>query len=151
MTLAEPLCPSLEAVTETVPALTPRTRPDAETVATAVLPELHVIARPVRTLLFASRVTADSCTVAPTWTLGLDGETETDATGTGAAALTVKIAAPDLPSLVALMFAVPAPTAVTSPVAATVATPALSLCHVIVRPVSALPPESLRVAVACAV
>jgi hypothetical protein len=51
-----------------------------------VLAELHVMTRPVRTLLLASRVTAESCWVAPTWRLALEGETVTDATGAGGGA-----------------------------------------------------------------
>ena len=46
-----------------VPAATAVTVPDALTVATAVLLELQVIARPVSTLFDASRVTADAVVV----------------------------------------------------------------------------------------
>jgi hypothetical protein len=41
-----------------VPEPAADTKPDEETVATALLLELQVIARPVRTLLLASRVVA---------------------------------------------------------------------------------------------
>jgi len=47
VTVAEPLCPSLVAVTVAVPALAPVTRPDALTVATAVLSLAQVTTRPV--------------------------------------------------------------------------------------------------------
>jgi hypothetical protein len=52
-------------VIETLPAATAVTSPEAETVAIPVLPEFQLITRPVSTLLLASFVTADSCTVAP--------------------------------------------------------------------------------------
>lgn len=63
--LEEPVLPSLVAVIVAEPAATAVTSPDADTVPIAVLLELHVTTRPVRTLLLASRVTAESCTVAP--------------------------------------------------------------------------------------
>jgi hypothetical protein len=43
-----------------LPAATAVTKPEAETVLTPVLLEPQVITRPVSTLLFASRVTAES-------------------------------------------------------------------------------------------
>lgn len=135
-------CPSLETVTATVPAATAVTRPALETVAILVLAELHAITRPVRTLLFASRVTADNWTVPPTWRVEVVGETEIDATGIGAGALTLNGALANLPSLVALIIAVPEPTALTSPVAATVATAVFELSQVTVLPDSTAPLES---------
>jgi len=80
--------------------------------------------------------------------LALAGLTVTDATGTFDA---VRVAVPLLPSQAAVMIAVPAATAVTSPVPFTVATPALLLVHVTVRPVRTFPLASLGVAVSCAV
>jgi len=70
--------------------------------------------------------------------------TLTDATGTGA---TVTVDDPLCPSLVAVIVAVPAPTAVTKPVALTVATATLSLAHVTARSVSGFPTASRGVAV----
>src|SRR5712671_5072101 len=61
-----PVLPSLVAVTCTLPTTSAVTRPDAETPAILVLPELQVMTRPVSTLLLASRVTAESCTDEPT-------------------------------------------------------------------------------------
>jgi hypothetical protein len=55
-----PVFPSLVAVIVTGPALTPVTSPLASTVA-AALSDDHVIVRPVRTLLAASRKVAVSC------------------------------------------------------------------------------------------
>jgi hypothetical protein len=57
-TTAWPLTPSLVARIFALPPATAVTTPDAFTVATAVLVELQVMARPVRTLFAASRVTA---------------------------------------------------------------------------------------------
>jgi hypothetical protein len=75
-----PLAVPLLAVMVAGPAVSPLTRPEAETVATLALLEDQVTVRPVRTLLLASRVVADSCTFAPACTVGDAGETETDAT-----------------------------------------------------------------------
>ena len=58
--VAVPVFVSLVAVIVAVPAATAVTRPDAETVLIAVLLEPQVTTRPVRTLLFASRVVAES-------------------------------------------------------------------------------------------
>jgi hypothetical protein len=129
-------------VTDTLPATTALTSPEVETVAIPVFPELQLIARPVRTLLLASRVTADSCTVPPTWRLAVAGETETVATGTGAGALTVRDAEAVFPSLAALIAAVPGATAEISPLPDTVATLGLPLCQVTARPVRVVPLES---------
>ena len=77
--------------------------------------------------------------------------TTTVATVVGPAAVTVSDAAPDFPSLVAVILAVPGLTAVTSPVPFTVATGALLDVHVTTRPVSTVPLASVVVAVACVV
>ena len=61
------------------------------------------------------------------------------------------LAVPLFPSLVAVIVADPAAFAVTNPLALTVATVVLLLAHVIVRPVSTLPAESLVVTDSCAV
>jgi hypothetical protein len=143
--------PSLETVTATVPAATAVTRPVLETVAIVELAELHAITRPVSTLLFASRVTADNWTVPPIWRVLVVGDTDIDATGIGAGALTLNGDPAALPSLVALIVAVPEPTALTSPFAATVATAVFELSHVTVLPDSCVPVESRSVAVATAV
>src|SRR5690348_16834887 len=54
-------------------------------------------------------------------------------------AVTVIVAVPLCPSLVAVMVAVPAPIAVTTPDVVTVATAPLLVDHVMARPVSVLP------------
>jgi hypothetical protein len=113
--------------------------------------ELQVIKRPVRTLLLASRVTAENWTVPPTWTLALGGDTVTDATGTGAAAVTVIAAVPVLVSLVAVIVALPAATAVTRPDAETVLTPVLLELQVTTRPRSTTLFASSVTAESCAV
>jgi hypothetical protein len=61
--------------------------------------------------------------------------------------VTVMLAVPFTPSLVAVMVAVPAATPVTTPLAFTVATLVLLLAHVMVRPVSTLLLASRVVAV----
>jgi hypothetical protein len=79
--------------------------------------------------------------------IGVAGaETVTVTTGAG---VTVRGALPVFPSQVAMMFAVPALTAITRPaVEETVATAVLSELQTIVRPVSGRPCESSKVAVA---
>src|SRR3989442_4851618 len=69
----------------------------------------------------------------------------------GGAGFPVPAAVPSLPSLVAVIVAAPAATPVTSPPPFTVATPALSLAHVTVRPASGVPFASSGVAVSCTV
>src|SRR5437879_13574534 len=69
----------------------------------------------------------------------------------GGAGVTVTAAVPLLPSLVAVIVAEPAATAVTSPLPFTVAAAVLSLDHVTVRPESAAPFAASGVAVSCTV
>jgi hypothetical protein len=77
-------------------------------------------------------------TVDPATTEADGGATLTVVT-TGGAALTVIEAEPDLPELVAVMFAVPAATPLTTPAEFTVAAEALSVDHVTVWPDIAFP------------
>src|SRR5438132_1395895 len=65
--------------------------------------------------------------------------------------VTVTLALPLLPSLVAVIAADPAATPLTSPLPLTVATTVLPLAHVTTRPESALPLASCGVAVSCRV
>jgi hypothetical protein len=148
---AVPLTPPLVAVIVDEPATRPVTSPEAETPATVVLLDAQVIARPVRTLPFASRVTAANCTVLPVWMVAVAGDTETEATGTGEGAVTVSDAEPLFPSLDAIMLAEPAPAAVTMPLELTAAMVAFELDHETARPVRTFPFASRRVAVALAV
>jgi hypothetical protein len=106
----------------------------------------QVTVRPVRTSPSASRVTAVACVVRPTRSDGGVIETPTLATGTFE---TVTVALPERPSTVAVMMAVPGPTAVTTPDAETVATELTDEVQVTVRPVRTLPCASRGVAVAC--
>ncbi len=149
---AVPVCPSLVAVMVTgPPAVTPVTSPVDETVAMAALLVVHVTVRPVSTFPAASVVVAVNCTVAPTFTVAVPGLTDTDVTG-AAVAVTVIAAVPLCPSLVAVIVTgPPAVTPVTSPVDETVATAALLVVHVTVRPVSTFPAASCVVAVSCTV
>ena len=71
--------------------------------------------------------------------------------GGGCCAVTLTVAVPLFAPLVAAIVAVPAPTPVTSPAALTLATPALLVAHVIVRPVRVRPNESFGVPVSCTV
>jgi len=130
-----------------VPTAIAVTAPVDDTAATAVLLELQETARPVSVPPFASSIVAVACEVPiAVIVVGLS-ETVTEATGTG---VTVIKAVPPFPSLVAVMTAVPTPTAVTRPVALTVAAAEL-LDHVTMRPPSGVPPASLVVATNCCV
>jgi hypothetical protein len=148
-----PLCPSLVAVIVVLPAATAVTKPLASTVAAAVLLETHVTTLPVSTLSFASFVTAVNCWVGviPRTRLAVAGLTVTVATGTGLTVI-VGVGLELTDSLVAVIVAVPRPTAVTvagDPLALTVNTALLLETQVIVRPVRRLPFASLVVAVSC--
>jgi hypothetical protein len=122
----EPDLPSLVAVIVVVPTNTPVARPDAETVAVAVLPDVHVTVRPVSTLPKASFNVAVNCCVEPLATFADAGATVTVATG---ASVTVTTDVPDCDSLVAVMVDVPGRTPVTTPFE-TVATRVLLELHV---------------------
>src|SRR5207244_5044925 len=113
------------------------------TVATDVLREDHVTARPDSGVPVASFGVAVSCAVWPLWRATVAGATVTDATGTFE---TVMLADALWPSLVAVMLAEPVPAAVTRPAPLTVATDPLSDDRVMVRPVRTLHPDSVRVA-----
>src|SRR5881628_2634559 len=146
---AVPLWPSLVAVIVAAPATFAVTSPVPVTVATGVLLLAHVTERPVRMLPLASRRVALSCTVWPAGTLADAGLTVTDATGTP---LTVMLAVPLCPSLVAVsVTGPPAATPLTSPLPFTLAIALLLDCQLIARPVKGLPLASRGVAVSCTV
>src|SRR2546421_295877 len=148
--VAVPLFPSLVAVIVAEPAPRPVTSPLPLTRAIVVSSLAQVTALPDSGLPFASLGVALSCTVCPTGTLADDGVTVTEATGTGAL-VTVMVAVPLFPSLVAVIVAVPAPLAVTNPVRLTVATVVSLDDQVTARPESGLPLSSLGVALSCTV
>jgi hypothetical protein len=143
-----PLFVSLVAVMIAVPGATAVTNPLDETVATAVLLELHVTTRSVTIVPVESRTVAVSATVCVTSNALLVGVTVTLPTGIF---VTVMTDVPLLPSLVAVMVAVPTATPVTNPVELTVATVGLLELHVTTRPVNTPPMESRVVAVSCVV
>src|SRR5439155_7616485 len=119
-----PLFPSLVAVIVADPGVTPETSPLLLTAATDVLELDHVTVRPERGAPLASFGVAVSCTVCPACTEAVGGVTSTDATGTG---VTVIVEVPLLPSLAAVIVAVPGVTPDTSPLLLTVATAVLEL------------------------
>jgi hypothetical protein len=83
-------------------------------------------------------------------TLAGDGVTVTVATGAGGT-LTVMLAVPLFPSLVAVIVALPAATPLTRPLDETVAIDALELDHAICRPERTLPVASVSIAPNCTV
>src|SRR5207249_7971932 len=111
--------------------------------------DCQVTTRPVNGLPLASRGVAVSCTVCPTATVPELGVTVTAATG---ATVTVTLAVPLCPSLVAVIVTgPPAATPLTSPLPFTLAIALLLDCQVITRPVNGLPLASRGVAVSCTV
>src|SRR6266576_175414 len=141
--VAVPLCPSLVAAIVAEPAAMPVTSPLLLTVAAAVLLLDHVTARPDNVLPLASLGVAVSCTVLPAGTLAEAGETATEATATS---VTVIVAVPVCPSLVAVIVADPGARPVTLPLTSATATEVLLLDQTIARPISALPLASFGVA-----
>jgi hypothetical protein len=144
----EPVFVSTVATIEAGPALTPVTVTvgpllgETEAVDGCVLDQL--MTRSVTIVPFTSRTVAVSCAVTPPVVTESDAGATTTLP-TGATIETTETEAV-FPSLVAVMFAEPAATPVTSPVALTVAAAVLSDCQVTTRPVSVAPVESFVVA-----
>jgi len=111
--------PSTVAVIVVLPCETPVTRPVLDTVATVGFAEDHVGTRDGSTLPAPSNAVAVSCVVPLTCRFDEVGVTDTEAAVT---AVAVKLDWPAMPSVVAVIVAVPAETAVTRPDAVTVAT-----------------------------
>jgi hypothetical protein len=133
------------AVTVTVAPLAVLTELAALTVSTAVLLETQFTVRPESVLPPASFGEAVNTCVPPT-SIGIAGaERATVATGGG---LTVSVALPVFPSLMAMICAEPGPMAVTTPKDDTVATAEFPELHATLRPVKMFPPASRVVAVA---
>src|SRR6478752_6614221 len=126
-----PLFVSLVAVIVAVPGATALTTPAAETVATAALFEPHVTRRSVTTLPAVSVTVAARVNVCVTSIAFVGGATVTLPTGI---LVTVMVDVPLLPSLVAVIVAVPAATPVTRPFEFTVATVGSLEPHVTTRP-----------------
>src|SRR5881296_2822091 len=141
---ALPVTPSLRAVIVADPVVTPVASPLALTVATPVLLLDHVTSRPLSWLPAASFRMGVNWKVPFTATLAASGLTVTNATG---ASCTVIVAVPFVPSLVAVIVAPPAAFVATVNTSGLVAAMALLVAHVTVRPLNALPPASLGVAV----
>ncbi len=121
VTCALPLRPSdVASIVTGPPGNRPVTSPVLDTEARNPSDVLQVTARPVSTLPWSSRSTALNCTVAPAAMLDVGGDTVTVAT---AASTTVTCAAPDTPSMVAVIVTgPPTVTPVTAPPCDTVAT-----------------------------
>jgi hypothetical protein len=136
--------PSLVAVIVVVPAATPVTTPLADTVAAAVLLDVHTTTRFVTTVPLTSFTVATSVVVWPATTLAVAGATVTLPT---AVCVAVTVELPLLPSLVAVIVAEPGATPVTTPVVETVAMAVLLDDHATARSVTTTPFASLTVAV----
>jgi len=151
---AVPVFVSLVAVTVVLPGATAVTKPFASTVATASSLELHATMRPVRSLPSVSLVTAVSCCVGviPSTRVAEVGVTDTAATGVGVTVIK-RVGLEFTNSLIAVIVAVPTPTAVTVVVPLllldgfTVSTAVLLETQLTVRPVKIAPAASVVVAV----
>jgi len=129
-----------------LPGVTPVTVPLDDTVAIAVLLELHATTRSGAGFPATSRTTAVSCTLAFCTTVFVVGCTLTLPT---ANLEIVTAAVPLLPSAVAVMVDVPSATAFSIPCAVTVATDSFELFQVTDRPVSTVPFASRATADNC--
>jgi hypothetical protein len=143
--VAVPVFPPDAAVIVAVPGNSPVTTPDCDTAAVSGLSVDHVTGALATVAPFTSRTVAASVVVNATLTDAEEGVTITLPTG---GAVTVTLTVPTFPSLVAVTFVVPAPTAVMSPVCETVATFAFPVCQVTGR-WSGFPCPSRGVAVTC--
>ena len=113
-----------------------------------VLVQVTVLPGVATALPFAS----DSCAVIVTAAPGAGELFEAVTTYfVAAGTVTVTVAVPFFPSLVAVIVLVPTATAVTRPVALTVATDGLLEIHAMLRPVSVVPLASSVVGVSCCV
>jgi len=136
VTEAEPITPSTFAKMTAIPGDSAVTTPVLDTEATDGAPLDHDAGRPDSDWPFSACASTLNCTVCPVTTLGAAGETMTRATGIG---VTVMVAVPVFPSLVAVIVADPALTPVTSPLAETVATDGDPDVKAIGRPARTLP------------
>jgi hypothetical protein len=132
VTVEVPLADPDVAVMTAVPEDTADTTPVPETVATAVFPLLHVTAAPDITFPAASRTVAVSGDVPPILIVTVVGATVTEAV---VGALTVTVAEPGTPSIVAVIETTPAATPVTTPAFETEAILVALLVHVTGLPV----------------
>jgi hypothetical protein len=145
--VVEPVFPSIVAMMLAVPCATPVTVPldvpFGATVATAVLLELQLTARPESVAPLASFATAVTVVVWFTAIVVAPAVTITESTGTRC---TTTVAVPVFVSLVAVMIVLPESTPVTRPVLElTVAFDGLDDVQVTTRPVSTKPVASLSV------
>ena len=133
--VAEPVWPSLEALSTTTPessAVNVVAAPLVGETDAFVLSRVQAIVRFVSAFPAASRGVALAFNVSPTCRFAVVGATSTRSTGT-CATVKVKDAGP-MPSTVTSMAVVPVPTAVTTPDVETVATRVLVLDHSTRRP-----------------
>ena len=139
------MVPRAEAVINASPMETAVTTPVAETLATAAFEDCHVTASPVIAAPLPSMGVAVNARLRPTAKPAIAGVSVMEATG----GMTMMVADPTLPSLVAMIVAVPAAIPVMMPVSEEmVAMVGLEVLQVTCRPVSRFPAASRRVAVA---
>lgn len=120
VTVSVPLTPPLAAMIVAVPALTPVTRPEALTVATAVFDEDHITCEPTSLVALSEKVpVAFNCWVVPAAKDGFVGVTAIDSS---VAAVTASVAEPLTLSIFAVMVVLPTVRLVAFPEASTVAT-----------------------------
>ena len=138
------------AVIVAVPSATPVTKPDASTVATSASLDSHENSAPATICPFTSNASAVSCSVAPRTIVSTDGDTSTEATGSGTRTTVTSAVPCALPEL-AVIVAIPSATAVTRPEAFTVATELALLVQVTMAPAMTLEFWSRTSALSCTV
>jgi hypothetical protein len=143
------LCPSDDAVMTVVPAETPVTIPEVDTVATVGRELLKATDLPVRRLPDASYSLTDDSLVSPPPMLSRESVRTTRATGAGGGVAMVIEAAPLTPPLVAMIETLPGANAVTRPDSDTVASVGSLLLQVIEAPEIGAPLTSRAMATAC--
>ena len=114
------------AVIVAFPSPTPRTRPDVSTLATDSSLEDHANSAPATNCRLASNACAVIRRVSPTTTVSAEGDTVTER----ATCITIANALPEIAPEVAVIVAVPLPSAVTNPAESTGATCGSLLAHV---------------------
>ena len=144
---ARPVTPDEVAEISAAPTATPVTRPESSTRATRVSLDAQLNSAPATAWPFASVASAESRSVSASSSESAGGDTVTVPTSWATVTAAVSETVPDL----AVIEVAPLVTAVTSPVASTVATWALLLVHATAAPETVWPFWSRTSARNCAV
>ena len=145
VTCARPVAPDEVAVISASPAATPVASPEPSTLTTEVSLEAQSNSASATAWPLRSTASAERCRVSPSISVSAAGDTVTELTIWA----TDTVALPETTPAVAVMVAVPSPTAVTSPDPLTVAIEAALLDQVTAAPAITCPFWSRTSAVSC--